>query len=421
MAATVTDLIQLHEGFKEEGIFQKIATTQLLQFGTASKQMLGARILPERSVALNNFEEDQVRWRTFPALDSTRYSPAQLQDDGLLVGSYQVRLGYQNTASQLTAARLDNLLLAIENNQTGATSADSRLIDFFTNLVNRVMVKNEIQRWEAMLLRNVKRTGTGGYQDIANYPIEDDSYWVANVDKNGGGDGSGTASDPKGWFAKDESYDPIAEDFLRAKDLLEDKGYRINNIYMDRVLANVFQRNPVIQRLANARWTVTADGDVGSVSQRASRAMLNGLMNDNELPGITVYNLGYQLPTSYARYIKPLGTPANRHFVLITAETDQDTELYIEEKDESIILDNTMGYFAVGTCSGEPAPGRRSFSRVGEQHPVNVYGEVIQASLPVIQHPQALITIAVDKPAEEGEDLDQIKSVPALYRDFAVA
>lgn len=430
--ADIANLGTIWDELFNNNVFNRISNEPQSQFGRPSNPFLFAPILPEETTIENNYEDERVIWLTYPALESTDYSPAQLQDDGLLSTRFNVRLGNQNTASQLTGAKLDRLMKLANNRGTGGTAGViTELTNFYANTADRISLRNEIMRGEALLTRSIMRRGTGGFEELVEYPVETDSYWVANYDPESPnpGDGSGTVDEPEGWYCTQDSavqYNPIAEDLLRAKDTLEDKGYRINGIYMDRHLANVFQRNPVIQKLTNSRWVVEVTGEVGTATQRASRAAMNALLEDNELPPITVYNDGYSLPgirpgaRQFGRFMHPSGVLMKRHLILITSMTNESSELYWEEKDQSMLLNNLLGRFMVGVCTGEANPGRRTYTYIDNKHPLHIYNEIIQKGLPVVHHPGGIITIAVDEPLLP-EELDEYRSRPAIWRDFAVA
>lgn len=410
MPAPTTGWAELHDSLQETGEFQTIAGTQLMQFGTAQKPLIGANWIPETKVVMNTYKEKQIRYRVFPALDSARYSPAQMQPSGLLQGEFLVDLGYQNTADQLTANDLDALRLALENDQVGATSGEARLIDFMSNMTYRLVLKNEMDRWESLIMRRVTRRGTAGYSEDVEFYAEPGNQIIVNQD----GDWSGTEADPKGWYSKydsgAEAFDPITEVLLPAKDRLEDLGYRIDAIVMPRVLGNAFQRNPLVERWSNSRVTVDINANLSGISQRPTRQIANDLLFANDLPAITVYNTGYATETGYRRFMTPVSAPNDLFdYIVIIANVDRESELYIEEEDRSILLDNVIGYHAIGTVPGMSSPGRRIFSEAQMQHPMGIYAECIQASLPVIQHPQGIMTLAVPKRAKSQDQLDAWK------------
>ena len=393
---------ELHEAFQEEGIAQNIARAQMLQFGYGSKPLKGSEILPEKNVPLNTFRVNQAINRIVAALDGSRYSPAQLQPSSILVGSYLVDVGYQNTADQMTAQKLDELTFALQNEQTGADSGAALLIDFYTNTVRRVVTKNEIDRWEAIIHGRLTRRGVDGYYEDVIFPRDETFYAVANgvgdptVDTD---EGSGTVDDPKGWYTREEDYDPI-DILLHAKDTMEDAGYQVDRIFAPRNVANAFQRNPIVAKVSNSVITVNTGGTLDGVAQRPSRTVSNEYLLNNELPAIEVYNVSYTTETGVRKFMEPPRTPEGRDYLVLVGSTDEDSELHPEEEGQSIILPNVLGYFALGTCTQMSSPGRKINSRVTTDHPEGIYTEVIQASIPVIQHPLAIFVIAIDRPAQ---------------------
>src|SRR5678815_1848366 len=104
----MADLYSLLRDLRRDGTLDRIANNTLSQFGTRNRQRLGARILPVRNVPLNQYTEDQIRYRSPIANAGTRYSPVQLKG-GALVGSFDVKLAEQDIGSQLTSRDFDAL------------------------------------------------------------------------------------------------------------------------------------------------------------------------------------------------------------------------------------------------------------------------------------------------------------------------
>ena len=158
---------ELYEELQEERYFERLALDPLAQFGSEQQPFLGARLMPERIVDENAYEETQVRYRTKPALDNNRYSPTQKQANSALIGSFRVDLGHTDTRKDLTGKEYDDLRKLLMRG--GDMTAMANVINWSDKeLVMPHTIKNEIQRWQAWLLANVTRqTANGEMEDIA--------------------------------------------------------------------------------------------------------------------------------------------------------------------------------------------------------------------------------------------------------------
>ncbi|NEQ59644.1 MAG: hypothetical protein F6K53_20450 [Moorea sp. SIO4A1] len=420
---------ELHDIFLENEIFQKIADNPFLQFGTPNNQLLGARILPDEPTFLRYFERDEMRYRIPVALDTGRYSPPPMQGDSIMIGQIRVSLSDQSTADQLTAAKLDQVTLALKNDQHG-TAGDSLLIDFGTNLVQRLVTKSEVMRWEVLLRFCSTRIGVNNYFEKINFRYPLNNAWVAGqIDGNASSVHNATTNPRTGtnnWHGTEvsEAADPL-DDFYKARDILDSQGYQMQAIYTDRYVAKLLERNPHIAEWARSRIVIRPDIDsqnvVSTLSRRPNRQQTNEYFLTNDFPVINVYNQAYSIepenvgdPT-FKFFMQPPGTPKGRHYVLILGRVDNTSEIYYEEEDETITLENVMGYNYVGIVAGRASPGRVVYSETRQRHPMGIYAEAIQSTQPVILHKGAVIVIAVDELGDEGEPVNL--NLPAIAHE----
>lgn len=383
---------ELYEELQEDRYFERIALNPQAQFGSEDQPILGATILPERLVEQNSFEETQVRYRVQPALDNNRYSPTQKQANGHLIGSFRVDLGHTDTQKEFTGKDHDDLikLLARDSDE----EAMMRVIRWTDNeLVRPHTIKNEIQRWQALLKAEVvRRTNDGQMEPIAYY--RPDSHYVEVA--------SGTTGAPQGWY--NNTYDPF-DDIELGVETLEGLGYAVTAAYSTGYLARVLRRNAkVIGRSTSI--TVDANGQIMSTTNRVSNAVLDEVMLDESYPAITRYNGGYESPSGFQRYMQ---VDPDADYLLLVGSTQRRYELatdYVgvtgtdvgEFTDGAIVLDNTLGYYAVGRNVGFATSGRTIHTWPQEKKPKGMGGESYQTGLPVIGDPQAYYVIKVARP-----------------------
>ncbi|MEO0659804.1 MAG: major capsid protein [Pseudomonadota bacterium] len=378
---------ELYEELQEERYFERLALDPLAQFGSEQQQLLGARLMPERVVEENSYEETQVRYRTKPALDNSRYSPTQKQDNSALIGSFRVDLGHTDTRKNLTGKEYDDLRKLLMRG--GDMQAMANVINFVDKeLVQPHVIKNEIQRWQAWLLASVKRrTANGQMESIDYYRPSDHIVTVPG----------GTTGTPAGWHS--DAYDPF-KDIEAGKEKLQALGYQLVGMYGTPYLGRVLRTNgEVVKR--NGR---TIPNDTAQPT-RVTESILSLLLEEEDYTGITLYNGGYESETGFKRY---MDVESGYDYLLMVGGTQRSYEMASEYTgavsdpsnftDSSIVLDNTLGYYAVGRNPGKDASGRTIHSWMMDRKPVGMAGESYQTGLPVITDPQAYYVIRVQRP-----------------------
>src|SRR5689334_11140946 len=96
------DIKTLIERMLRDQDFARVLNNPMSQFGPAARPLLGASLLPERTVRQNEYVEQAIRYRSPVANDGTRYSPVQ-KKRGMLTGSMTVMLGHSDIGSELTS------------------------------------------------------------------------------------------------------------------------------------------------------------------------------------------------------------------------------------------------------------------------------------------------------------------------------
>lgn len=356
------DLKTLVTNASRDGYFSTIARATAAQFGPPSRQYLGASLLPERQVPENAYREESIRYRTIIANDGTRYSATQ-KKKGELTGSFLVELGNSDIKREITAREYDALVALLGRNS--GMDAVRSLINWSDVVLNRALLeKNEKMRWEAIVSASVSRQGDNGYVETVSYSNPSGHRFNA----------TGT------WSSN--SFDPFT-DISTAADLLASKGYTVNRIIAPRPVVTILSNNQKVQ--ARVGLPVVNVGGTIAVSQaRADVAAINGALQRDGLPAIEEYNLQYRTSTGSGYFL------ARNVFVLV-ATTGQDQAL--DFGDQERLLENTLGYTAIGRAAGQPAPGRVIQVESFSNKPPRIEGEAWQTSLPVVLEPEAIAVI----------------------------
>lgn len=351
------DLLSFIAQMQTDGRFQMLARAADAQFGPPQRPYLGATILPERMVPENMFKEAGIRYSTVIANDGTRYSPTQKKDGGELVGSFEVTLGEQDIARELTGRDYDALLQLLATNRD--MEAVGTVIQWADQVLNRALVElTEKQRWQALVSASVTRTGDNGYTETVAYPNPTGHRVAAG----------GT------WSS--DAYDPY-DDIVAMIDLLTDKGYAVNRIVTSTKVMRILERN---DKMATrfARIRVLSASDV--VSRLGRAEMLGGFQADG-IPAPETYDLTYRDQAGTARFL------ADSVMVFLST-TGRNEEIQIA--DGVRYLPDVLGYTAIGRPAGQPDPGRVIRVEPHADKPPRLEGEAWQTSLPVVTEPEAV-------------------------------
>lgn len=364
------EVAQIVAQLESEGAFNRIVSNPLAQFGTEEAPFLGAEFLPEREVPQNNYREEGIKYRTVVANDGTRYSAVQ-KKQGVLTGSMQVELADNDIGSDFTGQDYDALLSYLDraDGQPGnrpTMEAVAQLTNWSTTTINDPMlVKNEVQRWQAMVDSQVIRTGDGGYYELVPFSNP------AGHRVNAGGVWSSNA------------YDPYA-DITAAMEFMAAIGYNINRIVSSTPVVNKLLNNTNLKNRVG-RIGVVAGTTIGQPG-RLSLQALNDMFGEDGIPPIEKYDRTYRTQTGYGYYLR-------RNCMVLVATTGRSTTIDLGDGNP-VIVPNTIGYTGIGRAAGQRAPGRVMKVRaIDSSKPPRIEGEGWQTSFPVIQEPEALFVI----------------------------
>jgi hypothetical protein len=359
----MADLKTLLANMTRDGYFMQIAQNPLSQFGTPARRYLGAELLPERNVDENAFREAGIKYRTVIANDGTRYSPTQLKR-GELVGSFLVELGESDIAREFTARDYDALLKMLGTNADMA--AVTQMINFVDTTVNRALVElNEKQRWDAIVASSVLRTGDNTYSEAVAYSNP------TNHRTNAAAPWSTNTTD-------------IFAEILAKADLLASKGYTVSRIFAGRTVISMMANNNTVKTRTGVA-TINSSGQITATAGRASVDSINGILERDGLPPIEQYDLQYRTQTGTGFFLP-------RNVFVMVATTGQTAT--VDQGDTQRVLNDTLGYLAIGRAAGQNASGRVIRAEAFDNKPPRVEAEGWQTTLPVITEPEAIGVIA---------------------------
>jgi len=376
----MADLYELWANLLEEEFPDRVLSDPAVQFGTDRKQYLGAGLLPEQLVDRNEYTETKVVYKTFPALDGTRYSEPKMQGQQL-VGSFRVTLGEVDTASQLTGNDLDVLMRVAERDPAQAVR---RLRTWMINMFPVSLAeKAEIQRWQAFVDAQVPIKGMDGNDEVITMPDP-----VGHRSTVLGG----TENEPAGWYASD--YDPI-QDFMAIRQLASQKGYTIRRIIGDTDITMAIAMNQIMRNRVSGALQISNGEMVSLGGGILSLTQINSYLSSNYgLPPIEEYDTTYNsLAAPGQSFFKERGA------LCFFATTGRDAEFI--SGDDSVdyeIIPDTLGYYAIGTAVGQTAPGKVFANQVKTMKPVGIYGQGFQTSFPVVTEPEAIFVLKIAKP-----------------------
>lgn len=380
------DIKTLLQKLEREGAIAGIIDNPLAQFGTPARQMVGARLLPERQVAENAYREEGIKFKTYAAVPSTRYSPVTLFE-GALTSSFLVELGESDYGSELTAAKYDALRKELS---TGTLeNAALRLLSFIDTANTALLIRNEIWRWEAIVKSQINAKHGNVQFDV---PFANPLGHRVSV-------ASGSIAAPAGWYLA--TYDPIA-DMLSMIQKLKDKGYHANEIFMSSSRFTVLQKNPKAREYMNSVVAIPSVGGTGITVSNNSRLLtktqLEQVIRDSGgidlAGGITLNDEQYNTRNGTKRFM-----PKDAIVFVATTGRDETYPSYTSEDTEPLIVQNTLGYVGIGIAAGQSVSGRIvQLEAITNKKPPRVEIEAWQTSGPVILEPEAIGVITVPDP-----------------------
>lgn len=381
----------LVQGLIEDQAFSRLVNDPLAQFGPPEAPYLGATILPERQVPENEYTEEGIRYRSPIANHGTRYSPVQIKES-MITGSMRVALGNSDIGAELTGQGYDHMIRLLQRTygvQTLAAAAGGGVsvptIQAVTamlkwadmGLARPLHMRNEVDRWNAIVDGSVIMSGDNNYRETIVYP-NPTGHRV-----NAGGQWS------------NNSYDPWA-DFIAMAEFLRSKGYTIGRIITSTPVASILSNNLLIRQRAGY-LTITA-GIITGLAGRVQLDGLNSLLSKDGLPPIELYDRQYQTQNAGTTTFTTQGVSftgnwiLKRDVVVFICNTGRNEEIDRGDQ-EPVVVAETIGYTGVGRPAGQIAPGAVVHVKFEDGKPPRVEGEAWQTSLPVIQDPEAFAVI----------------------------
>lgn len=345
------------------GDFALIARNPMAQFGTATREYVGASILPRQRRTKNAYTERGISFRTVIANSGARHGSAQ-RKGGARVGAMDVRTANSDIQAVLDSEEYDALIELLDNGADMAAMASIvNFVDISVNLALEELV--EAQRWQAIVNASVVRKGNNGYTETVTYPTF-------------AGLRAAVATD---WSV--DTNDPMLDIMAMAR-ALRKRGRRINRIFMAETDLETLMKNAKIQsRLGGV--VISATGQIQGQPGFVTPEMLNRYFISQNLPMIETYDLQYNTETG-AGYFLPRGAMV---FVSTTGR-NQNIDL---GNGVFFPLDNTVGYVADGRPVGQPDPGKVIQVKFYEDKPPRLVSEGWQDTMTVITEPDAIAVL----------------------------
>lgn len=370
----MADIADLLNELRADGTLYRIAMDPRAQFGTQTRRLIGAELLPERLVDQNAYTEEQIRFRTVVANAGTRYSPAQ-RKGGALVGSFQVMLAESDIASEFSSRDYDTIVRLLQGigsimgNLTGAApgiTAAAMMVNFMETTVRDALVELlEVWRWQAMVDGVVKLRGDNEYSEDVAYPRYPDLHGAALHN----------------W--SDGTQDPFADLFARTL-AMSNRGMTPGRLIMGRSAFNLFAGNLQV-RARVGKAIIGAGGTLQGTIGRASLAEVNGQLEQDGLPPIELYDLQYRTTLGSQFFLR-------RDVAVLVAQTGRNETIDLGDGQFETV-ENTLGYTGVGRPAGAGNPGRTLYMESKLDKPPRVDCQGWQTALPVITEPEAVSTI----------------------------
>ena len=381
-ADAVSVLQPIFNEIQARGQLAVIERNPRLQFGTQTRQLKLAPYLPRRLSTQNTISEDLVLLEGHIADDGDPMSPPQLKSStkGMPI---TVVLGHIDTAAQMSARDIREISQYIQAGQTDI--AYQRVVQWLTMATRMALsYKEEKQRCEAIANGQVTITPMSGAPFSVTFPIPADNQVTVL---------SGTTAAPAGWYADD--FNPILDTLVPLKNQMIDAGIEPLVCFTSNRISAVLESNQQITKQAGG-IIIDTNGNLQSTQASVSSMFLDARMRANGLPPIMKYDTRYPLQDgSKSRFF-----PEDK-FVMLGATGRQEIINWTEERElKSLILDNTLGYYGVGTSLGRTEPGTVIATKSSDLKPIGWYAEAYQESFPVLLDYDAVAIITIPQPTQ---------------------
>jgi hypothetical protein len=355
---------QLVDLLMADAAFLELMNNPLAQFGTESEPLLGAELMPERLVDENSWVEEGIEYVSVMANDGTRYSPVQIKE-GVRTGSFQVLLGNSDIGSAFTGQQYDTLLRIISRLSPGSKPTMEQvrnLIDWVNLTLNMPLrMKNEYQRWQAIVNAQIVRTGDGNYRETVTVP-------------NPAGHRVGT-----GGTWSDDSYDPWPE-LTGMVGFLQGKGFKVLRMIGPTIVRTILSGNLKVRQRGGIVSII--GGSVVGLPGALSNEQLNSMLARDGIPPFETYDAQYRTQTGSGYYLD------RDALVFFCATGRQENAVPLDS--EPVVLSNTIGYTGIGRPTGASTPGRVLYIEPKGDKPPRVRGEAWQTSGPIIYKPEGM-------------------------------
>jgi len=357
-------LSQLIATLTQNGTFNAMNASLRSQFGRGSRRYIGAELMPERLLPAdsnNVIRATTLLWRAVIAVDQPRYAPT-VKRSSAVGGSQLLQTATAGAKADFTVQDADLLSSLRGDNLT--IRDGPRVVELLTNGVIIPLVENvERHRWQAMVGAQVTLAGDNNYREVVNYSNPANSR---------------VAIAPGAWAGG--SYDALA-DYMARIAWLRNNGFEPVRSVTSSTMLNKFLANQAV-RASLGDIVINGGGTFSVTSPVPSLSKINQYFAANNLPPVETYDLQYRNMVGTGRFL-----PVDAW--VITGSTGLNENVDLGDNTQEM-LENTLGYVAVGTVAGQGAPGRYSRFVVEEEYPPVAWAEGVQETLPIIQQPNGV-------------------------------
>lgn len=364
-----TLLLQL----QDKGAFDELANNPSLQFSADDQEFLFSQLLPERLVSQNEFKESGIRFKTYMANDSTRYSPPVKRGNAFL-SSTVVSLADSDIAAELTMQAYESFIRTL---QASPMQAIANLLRFFeTGVAMPLSILREKYRADIFDKGYIERKGANQFYELVKVP-EIPGHRITVLD----------------WADPTTS---ILTELKSIKRMLANKGYRVNQmITTSEILEDYLVPNEEIKQyglmVINSAPGAGLQQAISLPTMSEQQIVLSALAA-NSLPAPTIYDHGYDTlgqdndDIGYKKFLN--------NKIILVASTGREQDVALGDN-QNLVLPNTLGYTAIGLATGQLQPGVRTKVENfdGKDARIEAYGW--QTSFPVLQDPEAFVVIDV--------------------------
>jgi hypothetical protein len=354
--------------------FQIAADDPSLQFQASGQRLVFSELLPETNVdESHSFRIDGMRMNSRIANSSTRYSEPATKDSHEMQSAL-VELREADIGLTLNQPQIESLQALIGRNSRDAIS---RLLNISSaGLAQPLAMLREKQRAELICTGSYERVGANQLQET----VQMDSISGQRVEPY--------ASESSNFMNEETApKDPFINALEEQQEWLEDKGYPLSRLLVNRKTAKAIASNEELRSEYGQMYLNQSDNTVPTADQGVFYAQF---LQANALPPLETVKSGYWDDSGTFHPFIPDGV------VLLVGSTPQDLTISAPGTDRSLINggSNRIGSHYIGIPTGQTEPKVAADVRtIDTGKNVVIQGQSWSTHSPVVMAPEAFSTI----------------------------